>query len=269
MLQSRRFRRRSHRQRLRVSAVPATIPSPPAAHSKLRGLIVATVLIAYAAVIVAAYATGRAWLDELAALMLVTLLLSPGLRRRSVAAWIVWLIAVGGLAFLALTDRGALAIDFMPIMVNAALCTLFARTLAPGSTPLVARVIGVLEGPERLALPGVTDYARRLTFAWAALLGMQAIVLLTLVACAVPDGLIASFGAEPPFAIAGTGWRWYLHLGSYATVLAFIVIEYAYRRWHLRHIPHASLPSFVARLARRWPALARSVMDDDLSRNGS
>ena len=57
-------------------------------------------------------------------------------------------------------------------------------------------------------------------------------------------------------------WRWYLHLGSYATVLAFLVVEYAFRRWYLRHIQHVSLPVFVARLVRRWPALARSVMHD-------
>ena len=87
-------------------------------------------------------------------------------------------------------------------------------------------------------------------------------MLAVLIVCAVPDGLLASFGIAPPFAITGDGWRWYLHLGSYATVLAFLVVEYAFRRWHLRHIPHVPLPVFVARLVRRWPALARSVMHD-------
>ena len=67
----------------------------------------------------------------------------------------------------------------------------------------------------------------------------------------------------PPFVVTGDAWRWYLHFGSYALVLAFFAIEYAYRRWHLRHIEHIPAPQFVKRLVQRWPALARTVMDDD------
>lgn len=194
--------------------------------------------------------------------MLVSLLLWPGLRRRSVVAALLWAIAAFGIAALAVTGRGELALDFMPVMVNAALCVLFARTLAEGDEPLIARVIAVLESPERLALPRVAGYARVLTRAWALLLGAQAMLLALLIFCAVPDGLLASLGVQPPLAITGHGWRWYLHLGSYATVLAFLVAEYAFRRWYLRDIPHVSLPVFVTRLVRRWPALARSVMND-------
>ena len=233
-----------------------TPPSPP------RSRALAIALLAYVAVLGAAFITGRAWLDELAAFMLVSLLLWPGLRRGSIAAALLWLIAAIVIAALALTGRGELALDFMPVLVNAALCTLFARTLARDREPLIARVIATLESPARLLLPRVADYARQLTWAWALLLGGQATLLTLLIVCAVPDGLLASFGMRPPIEITGHGWRWYLHLGSYTTVLAFLVVEYAYRRWHLRHIPHASLPTFVARLVRRWPALARSFLDD-------
>ena len=194
--------------------------------------------------------------------MLLSLLLWPGLHARSVAAWIVWGIASLGIGALAITGRGDIALDFMPVMVNAALCTLFARTLAPGSEPLIARVIAVLESPARVQLPRVAAYARALTWAWSLLLGLQAVLLTVLITCAVPDGLLARFGWTPPFEIAGDGWRWYLHLGSYGGVVAFLVVEYAFRRWHLRHIPHAPLPVFVTRLVRRWPALAGSVMHD-------
>ena len=217
----------------------------------------------YALIVIAAFASGRAWLDELAALLLSSLLLWPGLRRRSIAAWALWLIAAGGLLALAAADRGSLALDFMPVMVNAALCTLFARTLARGSEPLIARLIAAIEGPARLALPKVADYARQLTWAWSLLLGAQALFLAALIACFVPDGLLASFGIAPPLEIAGRGWHWYLHLGSYAVVLAFLAVEYAYRRWHLRHVAHPSLPVFIAHLARRWPAIVRSVANDD------
>ena len=232
------------------------------AHKSARSRRGALVLSIYVLVLAAAFASGRAWLEELAALMLVSLLLWPALRRRSLIAGGLWGIAAFGIAALALAGRGALALDFMPVMVNAALSGLFAQTLARGSEPLIARVIAVLESPERLALPRVAGYARSLTLAWAVLLGVQAIVLALLILCAVPDGLLASFGIEPPVAVTGNGWRWYLHLGSYATVLAFLVVEYAFRRWYLRHIAHVSLPVFVTRLVRRWPALSRSVMHD-------
>jgi len=235
---------------------------PFPAHKSARSRRGALVLVIYVLVLAAAFASGRAWLEELAALMLVSLLLWPALRRRSLIAGGLWAIAAFGIAALALAGRGALALDFMPVMVNAALSSLFAQTLARGSEPLIARVIAVLESPERLTLPRVAGYARALTLAWAVLLGVQAIVLAFLILCAVPDGLLASFGIEPPIAITGNGWRWYLHLGSYAIVLAFLVVEYAFRRWYLRHIAHVSLPVFVTRLVRRWPALARSVMLD-------
>ena len=241
----------------------ATLPiPPPLSNPTHRPRAAALVLIAYLLILALALASGRVWLEELAAFLLATLLLWPGLRRRNVVAGVLWAAAALGIATLTVTGHGKVALDFMPVMVNAALCNLFAHTLAKHSEPLIARVIAVLESPARLALPRVAAYARALTLAWAVLLGAQALLLTILILCAVPDGLLAAFGIKPPIEITGSLWRWYLHLGSYATVLAFLVIEYAYRRWHLRHIPHVSLPTFVTRLVRRWPALAQSVVND-------
>lgn len=241
----------------------ATLPIPPQTSNPAhRSRRTAFLFFVYLAIVAAAFASGRAWLDELAAIMLMSFLLWPGLKRRSVVAIALLAAVVLGIAALAVAGRGEIALDFMPVMVNAALCVLFARTLARGSEPLIARAIAVLESPSRLALPRVAEYARRLTLAWALLLGAQALLLALLIACAVPDGLLASFGVQPPIAVSGSGWRWYLHLGSYATVLVFLVVEYAYRRWYLRHIAHVPLLVFVTRLVRRWPALAQSVMND-------
>lgn len=260
MLQSRRIQRR---RSPRVHPVSATLPiPPPLSNPARRPRGPAIVLISYLVVLALALASGLVWLEDLAALLLATLLLWPGLRSRSIVAGVMWAATAFGIAALSLSGRGRLALDFMPVMVNAALCHLFARTLAKDHEPLIARVIAVLESPERLALPRVADYARSLTLAWALLLGAQAALLTMLILCAVPDGLLAAFGMKPPIEIGGSLWRWYLHLGSYAVVLAFLVIEYTYRRWHLRHIPHVSLPTFVTRLVRRWPALVQSVMND-------
>lgn len=216
---------------------------------------------AYVLLLLAAFATGSVVLDEFAVFALVSVLLLRGLRCGSVVAWSLWFVVAIALAWLAQRGQGQLALDSLPIVINAALCLLFAKTLLGTREPLIAHIISVLEGPQRLALPRVAGYARRLTLAWALLLGLQAGVLLVVVACTVPDGMLASFGIDPPFAVSHV-WRWYLHLGSYALVLAFLLLEYAFRRWHLRHLPHPPLPVFIARLARRWPALVASFAAD-------
>lgn len=226
-----------------------------------RSRLVAGLLVAYVMLLVAAIASGSTGCDLLAASVLTTLLFLPGLRRRSTVAWAAWLCALGVLATLAARGHARAALDLMPVFVNAALCLLFAHTLARGREPLIARVIGVLEGRERLVLPGVAAYARGLTWAWSLLFGAQMLWLAAIVACAVPDGVLPALGMAPPFELRGAGWRWYLHFGSYLSVLVLLVGEYAWRRWHLRHIPHAPLPLFVGRLARRWPALVRGFAE--------
>ncbi|MEO5626675.1 MAG: xanthomonadin biosynthesis protein [Dokdonella sp.] len=241
-------------------SAPVPVP-PPAAPTARRSRAFVFGLIAYFVLLLAAFLTGNMLLDELAAFALLSVLLLPGLRRGRVLTWSGWLAIAAVLAWLAHRGQGQLALDSLPIIINMALCFVFARTLRPGRQSLIARIIGILEGPERLAQPGVERYARRLTWAWALVLGLQACLLLVVVACAVPDGAFARFGARPPLTIPPAG-RWYLHLGSYVLVLGFLVAEYAYRRWRLRHLPHPPLPVFLARLARRWPALAASFADD-------
>jgi uncharacterized membrane protein len=217
---------------------------------------------AWIVLVLLAFLGGRAWLDELASFGLVSLFLWPSLRRGQVLAWAGWAALGAFLLLLGLRGQGALGLAVLPVLVNAALCVVFARTLARGREPLVARVIGVLEGPARLAMPRVAGYARALTLAWALLLGAQALVLALLLACLVPDGLLASFGVAPVPAVTGAAARGYLFAGSYVVVLAFLALEYAFRRWYLRALPHDTLPRFVARLARCWPALLRSLADE-------
>lgn len=217
-------------------------------------------LICYSALVLAAFLTGRVWLDGVAALLLITLLLSPRLRRGGVMAWSLWSICCGSVAFLIDRGLGQVALDFMPVFINAALCAVFARTLVHGRVPLIARLIEVLEGAERLGAPGIAPYARQLTWTWALLLGAQAIVLAIVVVCSVPNGLLADFNRNSPVELGGM-WRWYLHFGSYAFVVAILVCEYLFRRWRLRHLTHPPLPVFFARLVRLWPSLVRSLAD--------
>jgi hypothetical protein len=220
------------------------------------------VFVAYVGIVIAAFASRRGWLGALATGMVATLVLWPGLRRFSRVTIALWLVAAAGIAALASAGHGDIALDFIPVIVNLALCVLFARTLVRGSEPLIARLIAVLESPARVALPRVAGYARALTWTWASVLGMQALLLAALIFCEVPDGVLARFGIAPPIEIVGENWHWFLDLGSYATVLVLLVLEYAFRLWYLRHIPHVSLPVFMGRLVRRWPAIVHSVMHD-------
>lgn len=230
---------------------------PPARRPRL---LVGGVL-AYLVLAVLASSSGRGGFAALALFVLVGALLSPALRQRSVAAWCAWIGAAFVLGLLARSGEGLLALDALPILVNAALCALFASTLRHGREPLIARFIAILEGRERLALPRVTTYARNLTGVWALLLGLQACVL-GAIFCLAPAGLFATFGWPAPALFAQPGWRLYLHVGGYALVPLVLVLEYAYRRWHLRELDHRSLPHFVARVVQRWPALLHSLAAD-------
>ena len=234
--------------------VPASaVPPARATHAFAFGVL------AYVALAVAGWLTGHAWLDVLAAFALVTLLLSAGLRDLRVGAWLGWLASGAVLGLLAARGEGRFALDLMPALVNAILCAMFARTLRGGREPLIARFIGVIEGPDRLAMAGVAAYARGLTAAWVVLLGAQSLALVLLAALLPGGPLAASDWIAPAHA---TAWRWYLHLGSYLVVCAFLVLEYAWRRWRLRHVPHLPLGRFLARVARRWPSLLRSLASE-------
>lgn len=242
--------------------MPASVPTTPSTPLAPRSRWFAAGLAAYVVLLLAGLATASVWLEALAALVLVSLLLSPGLRRRSVPAWALWLLSGASFTLLAWRGHGVLALDLLPVCVNAALCHLFARTLAGAREPLIARIIEVLEGRERLTQPRVCGYARGLTLAWALLFGLQAALLTFLLLFAVPDGVLAAFGLTSPLVVTGTAWRWYLHVGSYAIALVFLLAEYAFRRHYLAHLPHAPFARFLARLVRRWPALVRRFADD-------
>ena len=230
------------------ASLPAATPVMPSTRAFACGVIGCVALF------LAAYMTANAWINELALFVLISLLLQSGLRRRNAHAWIVWLASGAALAVLGSRGNGRLALDVLPAVFNAVFCIVFARSLAHGCTPLIARIIEAIEGRARLGLSRVAAYARALTWAWALLLGMQAAVLAWL---ATRD-----LGAIAHSAFSDSPWRWYLHFGNYALVPAFLILEYAFRRWWLRHIPHASLAQFLVQLARNWPALVRSVALD-------
>ena len=74
----------------------------------------------------------------------------------------VWFGVVALLVLAHRYDRLGL-LDALPALIAALVGWLFARTLRRGCRPLIARAIAAIEGPEQLADPRVTRYARTLT----------------------------------------------------------------------------------------------------------
>lgn len=234
-----------------MSTVPATAP---------RALVV-PLAIAYPLLAIAGRLAHVTALSVAAILALATALFLPLLLARRTGAWIAWCAIVAGFVALAVAGLASLVLNGVPIIINAFLAWLFGRTLLAGRTPLIAQVIKVIEEPGRLGLPGVARYARRLTVFWTLFLGSQALVLLVVLGCAVPGGMLEAVGMAPPFKIPARWAMTYAHAGCYALILVSFVGEYVFRRIHLRHLPHGTLRQFATRMMENWPRLLRGDID--------
>jgi uncharacterized membrane protein len=151
-------------------------------------------------------------------------------------------LAIGVLAIVAAGVLIALGtntlIDALPALIAAFVAFLFARTLLPNRTPLIARAIVAIDGPEWLMRPHVARYARRLTVIWAIYQ-----LLLAALACAAMFHLAwlpgpRTFGIVLPLAVA-----------------ALFAVEFLLRPIWLPDVPRHRLLSFARRLILAWPTL--------------
>jgi uncharacterized membrane protein len=230
-------------------------PVPPAPRRSDRRPL--PLLLAYPVLAVAGAITHRQVLSLAAFALVLGLLMWPALRDRRAGAWMLWLGLLGGLGWLAARGLAMLALDAVPLLVNLLLAWLFGRTLRSGRQPLVAQFIEAIEGAPRLAQPGIARYARQLTMFWTLLLAGQALLLGALALCQVPGGVLARLGTTSPWPVSSAWVQGYVHVGVYLLLAAAFVLEYLFRRWHLRHVPHLGLCALLQRLAVRWPELIR------------
>lgn len=169
--------------------------------------------------------------DRLAGLALtvfVAVPLLPALRRR--AAW-AWLVLLSAAALLYLGAIGGVARYFMylpPVLIPAAVCAVFARTLRPGATPLVTQIAAQIRGP---LPPELLAYTRAVTCFWVALLAALALSSLLLALFATPEL-----------------WSLVSNLLLYVLLATVFLLEYLYRRWRFRHLPHESFAAMVGAL---------------------
>lgn len=211
-------------------------------------------LPAYPLLAIAGAVTQRQVFALLALALLLTVLLLPQLLARRAASWLLW---SGLLAGLLLTWRygfAELLLEGVPVLINALLAYWFGRTLGTAE-PLVQRFIVAIEGAERLQQPGVAAYARQVTWFWTVLLGAQALLLAVLLLCADQSGLLARAGVASPLPVPERWAATWLHLGGYLLLGAAFLLEYLYRRWRLRHLPHPGLHDMLLQLVLHWPQL--------------
>lgn len=222
----------------------------------LRGLLV----VAYLAL---AHAAGVDQNPRFAALALIDIvalvLLSPLLRLRP-WAWGVLALAGAGLARLAMTRYALTPLLLVPPAIVAFVGFSFARTLVPGQVPLITRMVAAMDGlaPAQLE-PDLLRYTRRLTLAWALVLGTLVLFNLALAALAVPEGLLATAGWPSPWPITEGQWAVAAHLGNYGLIAGFMLGEFRVRQ---RRFPgrYTSFLHFLRRLAGLGPAFWHGVL---------
>jgi hypothetical protein len=236
-----------------ASMSPSDANTPNAPRISMRWLL--PLLIAYALLALLGGVLHRPLLSLVAATLLLLVLALALLRRPSVGGILLWLALAALLLVPAAVGRVQLALAGLPIAILAVLAWLFARSL--GREPLIARCIRVIEGEQRLDLPGVARYARGVTAYWAIVLGLQSLVLAAVWLLARPGGLLDAFAVAVPLALPRATLAWYPEIGCWAVMIIAFAGEYGFRRWTLRRIPHPPLKRFLTRLVQRWPQLIR------------
>jgi uncharacterized membrane protein len=125
-----------------------------------------------------------------------------------------------------------------PLVINLALCVLFASTLFPGRDPLVT---GFARMERAGPLPSdLARYTRSLTGVWAGFFALMATI----------SAILAATG---PLA----AWSLFTNLLNYLLVVLLFVIEYAYRRVRYRHHAHLGPWQMMCRM-RDFKVVPRS-----------
>ncbi len=223
----------------RIAAVTLAFAYPVLAHTaSLLGsssLTLASVVVLAAATLLRPLTEGRRW------------------------AWLALPLAALAIMGLWRIDAAALVLFLPPVLLNVFLAWLFGHTLARGSTPLIERVVRLLQPPGQPFEPGVIDYARRLTLLWTALFLMLATTSLMLAALATPGGLLETAGIRASVAVRLETWSLFANVLNYLIVAAVFLAEFAYRRRRFPGRPYRNLLDFFRRMAAIAPALVATI----------
>ncbi|WP_460713308.1 COG4648 family protein [Lysobacter terrae] len=170
-----------------------------------------------------------------------------------------WAWAVAAALAVGLYSASGTAIPQMlllapPVLFLALLSWLFGRTLRGSRQPLITRIVAALHDQPAEQLPDeLLRYTRRLTAAWALLLGMLAVVNGALAFAEVPGGVLALLGQAPPWGIPRNEGSLLANLVNYGVVGAFFVGEYVFRGFRFKDRPYRHFFDFLHRMGRLGP----------------
>jgi uncharacterized membrane protein len=141
-----------------------------------------------------------------------------------------------------------------PVVFIALVGWLFARTLVKGRVPLITRIVEALYAQAKMPMtPDLYRYTRQLTFGWALVLVLLAVINLLLALCAVPDGVLAQLGYVPHMSVTSAQWSLFANVLNYGIVGGFFVIEYLLRKRRFPQRPYRNVLEFGQQMARLGP----------------
>ena len=205
-----------------------------------------------------AYAATRADSGAAASLALGDLALvflsGPMLHMRAWAWGLAALIAAG-LYAAAASELPQLLLLAPPVALLTLMSWLFGRTLRGARQPLITRIVSAIHGRPAEELPAdLLRYTRRLTAAWALLLGTLAVVNGVLAFTEVPGGVLARLGQAPAWGIARADGSLIANLVNYGVVGGFFLGEYAIRGLLFKDRPYRHFFDFLHRMGRLGPS---------------
>lgn len=186
--------------------------------------------------------------------------LLDGLWRCRPGAWLALLSAAALLLWGASSPRLSLALLLVPVVFLGMFGWVFTRTLLPGRTPLISRIVTAMEGgADGRLTPALYRYSRNLTVIWALTLGLLALINLLLALIAVPGGVLAQIGVNPVVQVSDAQWSWFANIVNYGVVGLIFVIEYIVRS---RRFPgrYKSPLDFAHRAAALGPEKWRELL---------
>jgi len=201
--------------------------------SQARALLVAVSFVTSSVLIHLAVMNRTTLVEWLALCSLVFVPFSIALVELRWRAWLGFAAACGALGWLVVTVGGRPLLYAPSVLIPAALCWFFGRTLAAGREPLVATVA-------LAARPATPDYllrySRRLTQLWTAIFAAM---------CSWDLGL-ALFAPH-------AAWSAMANAGNYLVIGAAVGGEYLFRRLRFRDYDHPGFAEYVKIVIRADP----------------
>jgi len=204
-----------------------------AASKQARALLVAGSFVASSVLIHVAVMHRTPLIEWLALCSLVFVPFSVGLAGLRWRAWLGFLVICAALGWVVVTVGGRPLLYAPSVLIPAALCWFFGRTLFGGRQPLVATVALAArpETPDYLL-----RYSRHLTRLWTGIFAAM---------CAWDLGL-ALFAPHAAWSAMANG-------GNYLVIGLAVGGEYLFRRLRFRHYDHPGFAEYVKIVVRADP----------------